>query len=170
MSGITDPTSTLPPPKIMYESVGRARAGKAMALPPSDLGDFLRFRPIAKRPYDVVIHGCVVMTGWSFPVRMGKGRRIWLRNLRMCLAPVGAFLLQRCVGCGWSKWVEQATAEGESHVVCPQCKAKPSPVKCATWHTFGVCDQCTGEVLDECPFERTPLKDELQVASHVPTG
>lgn len=155
------------PPRFLFEAVGRAQACKASDRPPTDVGDFLRFRLRSDSPEATGAYACVQVFGWTRDVRGVKRSKCSLRNLRCSLPGIGWLLFQRCVGCGWCHWLPDELFDSSSHLICPRCKAKPSPVRCALWHTYGVCDQCTGEVLDDIPFEDAQHPDSAAVASHV---
>lgn len=153
--------------RFLFEAVGRAMACKCSTQPPTDPGEFLRFRHSPSPQGSVSVMHCVPASGWTMQLRRGKRRQVSLRNLRYSLQGVGVLLFQRCAGCGWSTWLPEGLFDAESAEICPRCKAHASTLKCATWHTFGHCDQCSDEAVDPCPFETTPLREERVVESHV---
>lgn len=123
-----------------------------LAKPPID-GGFLRFcvGKVGEVPRKVSV--CMDGQAFSTAYRVGKRGVLTLRNVRYVDPSVTTWALFSCGGCGWSFHCLSGSVPAEGLRVCPQCKAKPSVMKCSAWHTFGACDFCTGEVLEACPFE-----------------
>lgn len=153
--------------RFLFEAVGRAQACKCSPQPPSDPGEFLRFRYAPSPRGSVSVMHCLPGSLWSMPLRTGKRGQVQLRNLRYVLEGVGPLLFQRCAGCGWCQWLPEGLFQDQSTAACERCKAQPSTLKCATWHTFGICDQCSDEQQGECPFALVDDGSSRVVESHV---
>ena len=150
MSGKTSASSR---ERFIFAMLSDGSKGRPLSRPPHDQGDFLR---ISTPEHDVVprrMHLCLEVHPQSLVVSVGGRSTVCLRNVRYNVSSVGSILWLRCVECGFVSLVPQVQVGGARYSVCPACKSAPSDQSCATWHTYGRCDECTGEVLEPCPFE-----------------
>lgn len=153
--------------RFMFERLFTGKADLPMMTPPREQVDFLRvFQPESK-DYPPRVHVCLAAEAQSTLVNLGGMTRRPLNNIRVRFLSGPYFRLFRCAACGWAAWSGDVVASLPYLGCCPQCKAQPSNRKCSMWHSFGVCDQCTDEAEDDCPFAVPADPDSKAAAAHV---
>lgn len=170
-SSVTNSSAT----RFMFEALSRGGPSSPCMTPPRDPGDFLRYSAEPKGAFPRSVHLCLVGHPESVCVTGGRMTPVFVRNIRYntgagCWNPMTPAVLRmfRCAKCGWCNLVDVDADTREQLRVCPGCKAKPSLLECAAFHSWGVCGECSGRPIEACPFpalgERRPVDSEAHVA------
>ena len=134
--------------------------------PPKERGDFLRLFVKNGQDYPTRVHLCSEAEAVSTSIRCGKKRSFLLRNVRIGFDRVADLHLCRCAGCGFTEMRFSDDLIGERFGCCSQCKARVSDQACGAWHSWGICELCSGEKVEECPFPVADDGGHLAAASH----
>ena len=153
--------------RFLFEALFGPGVKVAVGSPPRDRGSFLRLFCVPKQDRPDSAHICIQADAWSSPCTRGKGKPIFLRNIRCSLGDGVALCLIRCCACGFAAIRPEDMLVDELLRRCPRCKAAPAQLKCEAWHTYGICEHCTDEKIDDCPFVPTASGSERAVASHI---
>lgn len=153
--------------RFMFERLFTGKVDFPQESPPREQVDFLRlFQPV-QNDFPPRVHVCLSGVAQSTLVSLGGNTRRPLNNVRIRFLAGPFWRLFRCASCGWAKWIIDEVVGGPQFSCCPLCKALPSATKCAMWHTYGVCSECTTAPEDDCPFSVPSDRGSVAAAHHV---
>lgn len=98
--------------------------------------------------------------------KVGRLREVRLRNLRCHDAFTCGDRFVFCASCGFNNWFADGDILEARWERCPMCKAAASVNLCPCYHAFGACSRCRMDLADDCPFERTASRSEVDAAAH----
>lgn len=155
------------PPRFMFERLCTGRGEIPTIKPPLDRGDFLRVYVAPGGELTRRATLCIELYPESVMVALGGRVSRSARNLRYVGPDGQTRRIFRCCECGRSAHLLEEQIGGPKMGACELCRAELSTTRCAMWHTWGRCPECSDEAWDEIPFAEEKSVDALAVASHV---